>query len=78
MIPGWPYPYLSHSADMSVSDVEAKMSEIEQILEGARKATPESRLTRGGMVVLVSTGEPIAEWQPVATRDLGDGVKWEW
>lgn len=56
---------------LKVDEVTSKISQVQQ-------ANPESLSTKGGEVWLVPTYKPMAEWQPIAKREIPYGVEWEW
>lgn len=59
------------SADVPISDDQRK--ELERVVEEAAvdlSGRGDMGGWKGGVVWLVSTEKPIAEWQPIATRPL--------
>lgn len=67
-----------HSSDLPEDEVQLKLDEVSSIIFQAQQANPDSLSTKGGEIWLVPTSKPLAEWQPIAKREIPYGVQWEW
>ncbi|GAB1734366.1 hypothetical protein NU195Hw_Modified_598t1 [Hortaea werneckii] len=72
-------PHLSLMySDLPEEEVQLKVDEVTSKISQVQQANPESLSTKGGEVWLVPTYKPMAEWQPIAKREIPYGVEWEW
>ncbi|KAI7369650.1 hypothetical protein KC367_g439 [Hortaea werneckii] len=72
-------PHLSLMySDLPEDEVQLKLDEVSSIIFQAQQANPDSLSTKGGEIWLVPTSKPLAEWQPIAKREIPYGVQWEW
>ncbi|KAI6997745.1 hypothetical protein KC363_g1667 [Hortaea werneckii] len=72
-------PHLSLMySDLPEDEVQLKLDEVNSIISQAQQANPDSLSTKGGEIWLVPTSKPLAQWQPIAKREIPYGVQWEW
>lgn len=66
-----------NSSDLPESETQAQLEDVNQKIQRVKQRYPDSRTTKGGLVCLVSTHQPINEWKPIAIRHLSE-MEWTW